>query len=292
MPALVLGVPAGPPLEFGAFYYIATALAAGVAAALLFVPVEAIGRRFSVLLSLVAVVFLALAVASSALQVGYLHVAVAALLIAYNVLLPAQAGVDLSPRREALGGGPRSALAALAKSVLLAAAACGLAGVAADAWAYPRLPGFAGAQAPWLAAAFVTSSLLLGSSLVAMVLGHWHLVVPRLSFAPLARLTALLLVTLVLRAAAAGGAAWAQGERWSSLASLSDPGGSLLVQGVFLPARGLVGLAAPAVLGWMTWRCVKIRSNQSATGILYVVVVFVLIGEIIAKHLLAEGLVV
>ena len=50
----------------------------------------------------------------------------------------------------------------------------------------------------------------------------------------------------------------------------------------------LFGFAAPLVLLWMTWKCVQIRSNQSATGILYVTVVFVLIGEIIAKYLLVS----
>ena len=59
----------------------------------------------------------------------------------------------------------------------------------------------------------------------------------------------------------------------------------LLHPGTFLMTRLLFGFIAPLVLLFMVWRCVRIRSNQSATGILYVVVAFVLIGEIIAKYM-------
>ena len=43
-----------------------------------------------------------------------------------------------------------------------------------------------------------------------------------------------------------------------------------------------VGVIGPAALAWMTWRCIRIKANQSATGILYVACVFVLIGEMVA----------
>ena len=34
------------------------------------------------------------------------------------------------------------------------------------------------------------------------------------------------------------------------------------------------------VLGWMAWEAARIRSTQSATGILYVAVVFCFLGEL------------
>src|SRR5206468_10558449 len=40
--------------------------------------------------------------------------------------------------------------------------------------------------------------------------------------------------------------------------------------GVFFWQRVLFGLAGPAVLSYLTWETAKIRSTQSATGILYV----------------------
>jgi len=41
-----------------------------------------------------------------------------------------------------------------------------------------------------------------------------------------------------------------------------------------------VGLVAPLVLTWMAWQTARIRSTQSATGILYVVVIFCFLGEL------------
>jgi hypothetical protein len=71
----------------------------------------------------------------------------------------------------------------------------------------------------------------------------------------------------------------------------SGSAGFFLGDGIFILARSVFGLLAPAALAWMTWQCVRIRSNQSATGILYVILAFVLIGEILAKYfLVSEGL--
>ena len=43
---------------------------------------------------------------------------------------------------------------------------------------------------------------------------------------------------------------------------------------------GWLGFVAPLVLGWMAWQTARIRSTQSATGILYVVVIFCFLGEL------------
>src|SRR5436309_3373993 len=51
-------------------------------------------------------------------------------------------------------------------------------------------------------------------------------------------------------------------------------------QGIFFWFRLLWGLAVPLVLAAMALHCARQRSNQSATGILYVVVVGTFIGEI------------
>ena len=47
-----------------------------------------------------------------------------------------------------------------------------------------------------------------------------------------------------------------------------------------------VSLAGPAVLSYLTWETAKIRSTQSATGILYVDFFTVVVGEVLAKYLL------
>jgi hypothetical protein len=49
---------------------------------------------------------------------------------------------------------------------------------------------------------------------------------------------------------------------------------------LWLPVRWLVGFLAPLGLVWMAWQAARIRSTQSATGILYVVVIFCFLGEL------------
>lgn len=274
--------------SFTTFYSFATALAAGVACALWVVPLAQFGRRFFVLMTLVAVIFEALALASAGLGVGYLHVAAASLLILHNVLIPSQRGIDVSARREAAEGGGHVGLAAIAQGVLVLAGVAGLAGVVHDAWTYPTvLPGVGGSR-PWLVASFLASALLLGGAATSMVLGHWYLVSRKLSFRPLEVLSAWVLVALALRIGAAAGAAWLQREHWRHLIDASGMTSFLTGTGVFVFARVAFGMLGPAVLGVLAWRCVRIQANQSATGILYVLLGFVLIGEILAKYFLVS----
>jgi hypothetical protein len=58
------------------------------------------------------------------------------------------------------------------------------------------------------------------------------------------------------------------------------------VAGVFFWQRVLFGLVGPLALSYFTWETAKIRSTQSATGILYVVFFTVVVGEALAKYLL------
>jgi hypothetical protein len=58
--------------------------------------------------------------------------------------------------------------------------------------------------------------------------------------------------------------------------------------GIFFWQRVLFGLAGPLVLSYLTWETAKIRSTQSATGILYVDLFTVMVGEILAKYLLVS----
>lgn len=48
---------------------------------------------------------------------------------------------------------------------------------------------------------------------------------------------------------------------------------------VMMTGRFLMGIVVPAVFTWMTLDCVNRRANQSATGILYVACVLVVLGE-------------
>ena len=59
---------------------------------------------------------------------------------------------------------------------------------------------------------------------------------------------------------------------------------------LWLPLRWLLGFLAPLGLDWMAWQSARIRSTQSATGILYVVVIFCFLGELTSQLLRSTGM--
>jgi hypothetical protein len=141
-------------------------------------------------------------------------------------------------------------------------------------------------RAALLAASLLASSLLLGWSLITMLLGHWYLVAPRLTFRHLTVFSWVLLGTVVLRLLSVA-ASLAVAARVDELVEphplrvLAGFGG----QGIFFWFRVLWGLVIVLPLTAMALHCARQRSNQSATGILYVVVVGAFIGEITAYYL-------
>jgi hypothetical protein len=139
---------------------------------------------------------------------------------------------------------------------------------------------------PLLGAALLGSALLIGWSLVTMLLGHWYLVAPRLTFRHLVVFCWVLLGAVVLRTALVAGGLLeayrlggeAEPTPWHRLTGFAG-------EGPFFWFRLLWGLAIPIALALMSLHCARRRANQSATGILYVLVVGVLIGEITALYL-------
>jgi hypothetical protein len=134
---------------------------------------------------------------------------------------------------------------------------------------------------------FVTSAALLGGACTAMVLGHWYLILPSMEIALLKRIVRFHLFSLLARVLIVGLVVVAV-IGGVLIASVNFSRYATSVDGVFLWQRVLFGLAGPAVLGWLTWETAKIRSTQSATGILYVDFFTVIVGEVLAKYLLME----
>jgi hypothetical protein len=112
-----------------------------------------------------------------------------------------------------------------------------------------------------------------------MLMGHMYLIAPGMTMTPLLRLLAALLAASVARLALA---ALAVGL-WSS----TDGHSLFTLEGetVLWLVRWVVGLVAPLVLGVMAWQTARIRSTQSATGLLYVVVIFCFLGELVGQFL-------
>jgi len=129
----------------------------------------------------------------------------------------------------------------------------------------------------WSIAGALSSIALLGSVNLAMLLGHWYLVVRGMSIDPLKRLTIATLAGTIMRAIVVAAALLVPGV-WAGIA---------IRQGIFFWMRVGWGLLGPLALYPMVWGTVKIRSTMAATGILYVDVVAVVIGELLGGWLSA-----
>src|SRR5262249_8183994 len=163
--------------------------------------------------------------------------------------------------------------------VLIGATAAAL--VAGLLWCETVTPHPEPTAAAWVGG--LTSAALLGCALSAMLMGHSYLIAPSMSLTPLLRLLAALGVALAARMAADGYGLW----RWTSAHDWGSLRGDAVL---WLPVRWAVGLVLPVVLGWMAWESARIRSTQSATGILYVVVIFCFLGELTGQLLRDSGL--
>ena len=119
---------------------------------------------------------------------------------------------------------------------------------------------------------------MTGLALMDMLLGHAYLTASKMTIAPFARLNGFLAGTLIWRTILAVGV--------TMLILHFHPIYMLWGQhGLFILTRWLVGLLVPAVFVYMAHDCIKRRSTQSATGILYVAGVLIFVGEIVALYL-------
>lgn len=130
---------------------------------------------------------------------------------------------------------------------------------------------------------------LLGSVTLSMILGHYYLNYPKLSITPLRRYNAVLLLAASCRALL-----FCVGLIVASIVEIptADPNrGFFLETAAILTPRVTFGIIGPCVLAYMSWETVKIKSTQSATGILYAAMVMVAVGELTgAWFLVTEGL--
>lgn len=120
-----------------------------------------------------------------------------------------------------------------------------------------------------------SSAMLLGTTLTAMLVGHSYLISPGMSLQPLLRTIQAGAIALVIRIVIAACGLW----RWTELTPTYTLNNEVVL---WLPIRWVVGLAAPPGFGCMAYSATRIRSTQSATGILYVVVICVFLGELLS----------
>lgn len=132
---------------------------------------------------------------------------------------------------------------------------------------------------------FVLSALLLGAAASGMLLGHWYLIDRDLSLQPLSQTVTVyrggLLVQLVLFGLllALLGLAGAPAARAGVQAVLTS-------QQSLLAARLVISPIGAAMLGWMIRRTLDIPQTMAATGLFYIAVLAVLVGEMLGRFLL------
>jgi len=134
-------------------------------------------------------------------------------------------------------------------------------------------------------ASFLSSAAILGGACTAMVLGHWYLVIPSLDVSHLQSIVKVHIASMVVRVAVVGAVVLFAIATWQPGTGPSFRHYITSVDGIFFWQRVLFGLAGPAVLSYLTWETAKIRSTQSATGILYVDFFTVVVGEVLAKYI-------
>ena len=172
-----------------------------------------------------------------------------------------------------------------ARALLLLATAVGLFAISVDSLAFTLLMDLGGWENWVLVVNHLGGTALLGSVMLAMVFGHWYLVVPNLSLDPLKLLIKVYIGAVGVRIVTIG----------VSLVVLNIVQGVTIAnivtelfvrQGLFFWPRVFFGVAVPIVLGGMIWSTIKLGHTQAATGLLYVAVVAVLFGEFFSKFLL------
>ena len=135
-------------------------------------------------------------------------------------------------------------------------------------------------------ASFLSSAAMLGGACTAMILGHWYLVIPSMQVSHLQSIVKVHIASMVIRVVVVAAAVLFAIATWQPGLGPSFRHYIMSIDGVFFWQRVLFGLGGPALLSYLTWETAKIRSTQSATGILYVDFFTVVVGEVLAKYLL------
>ncbi len=165
-------------------------------------------------------------------------------------------------------------------------------------------------------ASFFAGALVLGGVMTAMWLGHWYLAAAELSGRPLQFATTLVLLGILLQiiftvvagpsisyanSASSGPTATATATPADTV-SAATPAPKSQIKPVSTPTytplsidvigwlRILVSFVMPLIFGGLAWKLIRDHSFQSATGMLYLVVVCTLAGEAIARGLFLMGL--
>jgi hypothetical protein len=166
-----------------------------------------------------------------------------------------------------------------------AAILTGSAGLVCSAHSFYQAPFFSIETAIY-PVAFFLSALLLGSVTVGMLIGHWYLIDTGQSLEPFMRIFRFFVKALLAQCGfflLAPVALYVLGEPQTAAAieQIWQRHSTLLI------TRVIVGQAAPLILSWMIWRTLLIPHTMAATGLFYIALLGVFVGEILGRQILA-----
>ena len=157
----------------------------------------------------------------------------------------------------------------------LAASALLLAGIVAALWPLARSP----LEAAGITLTVMLSAAVLGAATTGMLLGHWYLVTPALTNAPLLRAIVVLLGSLVLQAILFP----------LTLAGLTHGSGSVTgalgLSPVLSVLWALAAVVLPLVASGLALPTGRLRSFMSTTGLLYLAMIAILPGQLLGQLL-------
>lgn len=174
----------------------------------------------------------------------------------------------------------------LFRLICTAGGACGIAAGVFAALSLAKLESPATSVPALIVCGQILGALLLGSITVAWLLGHAYLTATKMTIAPLRHYSRMLLLSVALRAAfllavvvivLLSDAA----TRTAAIAQVENLWMILLL-------RVGLGLVAVGAFAYMVADCVKLRSTQSATGILYFGSLFAYMGELANGYLISN----
>ena len=128
----------------------------------------------------------------------------------------------------------------------------------------------------------VTASLLLGVISYSMILGHWYLVVPKLSEHPL-KIAAI--ITWILLAIKIVWSTYSLYSNYSFFEEQTQLGAGYAFNWMLLTMRVSFGYIVILGMSIFNWKLLQLRSIQSSTGILYAMMFFVFIGELVSTYI-------
>lgn len=128
----------------------------------------------------------------------------------------------------------------------------------------------------------VSGSLLLGAITYSMILGHWYLVVPKLSERPLKIAAIVTWIVLFIKIIWSGYSLYEHFEFFEEQTLL---GSGYAFNWMLLLMRVSFGYLVIAGMSYFNWKLLKLRSIQSSTGILYAMTFFVFIGELVSMYM-------